>query len=183
MHGLRKSSMPKSRPWYEKPYPDMGGGVTFGWINWNNLNSQVPKNLPPEAASLFPLLERKVAQLLEASPEPGILQDNAFFCPLPVTIPFIALGITRVYWENTSPTLGGNSLYNQNDYRTRIVSTGNNWKNTCESVSWDLPSGELADPGALSCDLGFSPMDRKSGLVLISCWDGLLKLCHRDVLL
>lgn len=46
-----------------------------------------------------------------------------------------------------------------------------------------LHSRGLADLGALSCDLEFSPPERKCGVIVARCQDGLLKLGHVDVLL
>ena len=119
----------------------------------------------------------------KTSPESGILQDNAFFFSRLrfATTSSIASGITSVYWENTFPTLTGNSLYNQNNYRTRIISTGKNWKNTCGSVfrecsirvvvrgkKINLHSGELVDIEALSCDLGLCLLERKSRVIFFA---------------
>lgn len=83
----------------------------------------------------FPLAREKnftmAGSFANTSPESGVFQDNAFFCVRSATTSFIASGITG---KITFLSLGGNSSYNQNNYRTRIKSTGNNWKNMHGSV-------------------------------------------------
>lgn len=157
------------------------GMVTFGWINENILNPQIPINLSSGEAVLSPLLKRKILQWLEALQKPHLSQASCktmLFFLRSATTSSIASGIS-VYWENTFPTLGGNSLYNQNNYRTRIISAGKNWKNMCGSVfrecsvrvvvrgkKINLHSGELVDIEALSCDLGLCLLERKSRVIL-----------------
>lgn len=169
------------------------GVVTFGWINWNILNPQVPTNLLQEAAAIPSLAREKNFTWLEALQKPHLSQAPYKTMPFSVQdlLPsFIASGVTRVSWENTFPTRGGNNLYDQNDDRTRIIRTGRTcvgvlcWERSTSVVTeykyyiqWgdniNLQRRELANPGAVSCDVGFSLLERKPGVVPMCCWDGL----------
>lgn len=162
--------------------PDIQDGDI--WVDKRKyLNPQIPINLSSGEAVLSPLLERKISQWLEALQKPHLSQASCktmLFFLRSATTSSIASGITSVYWENTFPTLGGNSLYNQNNYRTRIISTGKNWKNMCGSVfrecsirvvvrgkKINLHSGELVDIEAFSCDLGLCLLERKSPVIFL----------------
>lgn len=127
MHGLNLPCL------HQDPGRNRGilasGMVTFGWVNENTLSPQIPINLSSGKVVLSPLLERKTSQWLEALQKPHLSKDLArqcFFFLRSATTSSIASGIASVYWENTFPTPGGNSLYNQNNYRTRIIGTGKN---------------------------------------------------------
>lgn len=114
------------------------GIVTFGWIHQNILNPQMSMKLLPEAPILSPLLERKIHngwKLYKNLTWVSCFVRQCFFCLRYATTTFTASGITSVYWEKTFPTLGGNSLYNQNNHRTRIIKAGKKCKSTCGSVS------------------------------------------------
>ena len=114
------------------------GIVTFGWIHQNILNPQMSMKLLPEAPILSPLLEREIHngwKPYKTLTWVSRFVRQCFFCLRDATTTFTASGITRVYWAKTFPTLGGNSLYNQNNHRTRIINAGKKWKSTCGSVS------------------------------------------------
>lgn len=170
------------------------GMVTFGWINENILNPQIPINLSSGEAVLSPCSREKFHngwKLCKNLTWVRRLARQCFFFLRSATTSSIASGIS-VYWENTFPTLGGNSLYNQNNYRTRIISAGKNWKNMCGSVfrecslrvvvrgkKINLHSGELVDIEALSCDLGLCLLERKSRVILSTAEIGSWRLTRR----
>ena len=94
--------------------------------------------LLPEAAILSPLLEKN-SQWLEALQKPHLSQA---FCMTMLCLFKICHHNLHCLRNNkglrgkkTFPTLGGNSLYSQNNHRTRIISAGKKWKNMCGSVS------------------------------------------------